>query len=407
MRVKLLKLGTLILAFFLPFLVLRAQELQCDTTIKKVLQETADRCKELGRNKGCYGNTLVLATPKDGVSGFTFDKPSDTANIADISSLRLAAFKPDASEWGVSYLRVQANFPDTQPGQYVTMLLFGDTVLEDRSRQVADQTNTEQKPMQAVYFRSGTATLACKRAPTSGLILQTPKGAAKAELTMNEVKLSVGSTVFIESPDDNLPALGSASPTSTPAARPTNNPKKNKLVVTTIEGEAQITANGVTRTIRAGQKAEVQLTDNNSRPVSPPSAPVNASIDVTNLIDVFIDDSVEESLLDPTPTLDVTATPSAVVRRVTFTPVRTITPGSTATFVTSTPAPTIPTNTPGSPPPSNTPLPTVPTSTPFITSTFPPTSTPFPTTPPPPTSTPIPTNTLTNRPSDTPTPIPT
>lgn len=401
MRNRVVKLAILIFAISLPFSIMasRAQELQCDEVIKKILQDTGDRCKDLGRNKGCYGNNLVMATPKDGVSpdSFVFNKPSDVVNIADIASLRMAAYKEGGSEWGVSYLRVQANFPDTQPGQYVTMLLFGDTTLEDRSRQVADKTQTEQKPMQAVYFRSGTATLACKRAPTSGMIIQTPKGAAKAELTMNEVKLSVGSTVFIESPDDDLPPLGA---TNTPVPKATRNTKQNKLVVTTIEGEAKITANGVTRTVKTGQKSEVPLISDNSRPAGAPSVPVNASVDVKSIVDVVID----EELIPPTPSNTPSYTPGG--------PTLTFTPSATFRVVTLTPPP--PTFTPG---PTNTPQPTQlppPTFTPGPSPTPLPTNTPVPpTVPPPPTNTPIPTvptntpvptNTLTNRPSNTPTP---
>lgn len=412
------KLIVLIAAACLPFAVImtRAQQIQCADVIKRILQETGDRCKDVGRNKGCYGNSLILATPADGVSrsgdnAFKFDAPGDLANLSDLASLRLAAFKEGSEEWGVAYLRVQANFPDSAPGQYVTMLLFGDSNLEDKSKQAANKGGTPQKSMQAVYFRTGGGALACKGAPTNGLIIQTPKGATKAELTVNEVKLSVGSTVFIESPDDDLPPLTlRPAASNTPVASPTiSSTRKNKLIVTTIEGEAKITAFGVTRTIAAGQKSQVALVPDNSRPVAAPSVPVSAAVDIASLLGLVVQDSVTNTLLEPTATITpsvtpggptLTRTPTIVPRRVfTFTPPPTLVPATqtpigigTQFIPTVTPFPSITLI-----PLTNTPLPT---STPVP----PPTNTPIPSNTPVPTLMPVPSNTLTNRPTNTPTP---
>jgi len=361
-----------LLALFLPAVVImtRAQELQCADAIKRILQDTGDRCKDTLRNKGCYGNDLVLATPREGVpldgaNAFVFQKPSDQANITDIDTLRLAPLKQDSNQWGVSYLRVQANFPDVQAGQFVTMLLFGDASIEDRSKQTSAATGKPQSPLQAVYFRTGAGSPSCKSAPTSGLILQTPRGAQKAELTINEVKLRVGSTIFLQSPSDELPAFdpnpptltatsskATLPPTNTPRLGSTLDPNKHKLVVTVIEGSAEVTVGNRTLTVHTGEMLEVPLTPDNSRPLGF-LFPVKPA-EVQPILDIFIQDSVLQALLVPTPT----PIPSNTPRIVAVVPAQTIT---ATTPPTPTPYPTpLPTNAPpaNTPPPTNTALPT-------------------------------------------------
>jgi len=41
-------------------------------------------------------------------------------------------------EWGIALLRVQANLPDTAPGQNVTVLMFGDAEIIDASQGTTD-----------------------------------------------------------------------------------------------------------------------------------------------------------------------------------------------------------------------------------------------------------------------------
>ncbi len=54
-------------------------------------------------------------------------------------------------------LRIQANLPDTMPGQNVTILLFGDVSIYN-----ADSEDDETYgPMQAFYFRAGVGDAPC------------------------------------------------------------------------------------------------------------------------------------------------------------------------------------------------------------------------------------------------------
>jgi hypothetical protein len=61
---------------------------------------------------------------------FSFEAPGDIADLIYLDALQLSRLEsPD--EWGVALLRLQANLPDTLPGQNVTMLLFGDVAIEN------------------------------------------------------------------------------------------------------------------------------------------------------------------------------------------------------------------------------------------------------------------------------------
>jgi hypothetical protein len=52
--------------------------------------------------------------------------------------------------------------------------------------------------MQAFYFRSGIADAQCEEAPDSGLLIQTPEGAGEIFLLVNEVRVQLGSTAYLQ-----------------------------------------------------------------------------------------------------------------------------------------------------------------------------------------------------------------
>lgn len=53
-------------------------------------------------------------------------------------------------------------------------------------------------PMQAVYFSSGIGELTCGELPQDGLLIQTPNYEQPIELTLNDVAIRLGSTVYIQ-----------------------------------------------------------------------------------------------------------------------------------------------------------------------------------------------------------------
>lgn len=103
-------------------------------------------------------------------------------------------------------------------------------------------------PMQAFYFQSGEEKPACSDMPANGLLIQTPEGVGEVRLWINEVKISLGSTVFFQAQSGQ------------------------GMTVTTLEGHAAVEALGVQHTAVAGTSVQVELNEQ-LQPSSAPSMP--------------------------------------------------------------------------------------------------------------------------------------
>lgn len=102
----------------------------CSPAVQLALEEMGNNCQDAGRNTACYGYTLVQARlAADVDDDVQFDEPSDTVDIAKLTSISTAALDLDSEQWGVAMLRTQATLPNTLPGQGVVMLLMGDSEL--------------------------------------------------------------------------------------------------------------------------------------------------------------------------------------------------------------------------------------------------------------------------------------
>ncbi len=254
---------------------LLAQDDDCSTLVQTALDSVADLCDETGRNQVCYGNVQLDATVVDDAPDISFETPGDVADVALIETLQLSVLRsPD--EWGIALMKIQANLPDTLPGQNVTMLLFGDVVIENQ----ADEMGEEEAfgPMQAFVFRSGIGELACDEAPRDGILIQTPTGAGTVTLDVNNVRIELGSTAFLNAvPDESL-------------------------TITMLEGEAIVTAEGVTITVPAGLRAEVPL-DADGLASRAPEVIIYEAEDVANVPIGNLDEVIE--FPEPLTTTDV------------------------------------------------------------------------------------------------------
>ena len=103
----------------------------------------------------------------------------------------MSELNEDAGVWGVAVMSLQADIPNTLPGQNVTFILFGDVMIENAA-------SDEQTPMQAFYLRTGIGDVACEEAPESGLLIQTPDGIDEVTFNVNGVDVQVGSTVLFQ-----------------------------------------------------------------------------------------------------------------------------------------------------------------------------------------------------------------
>lgn len=196
-----------------------AQDDSCSLLVREALERTTEVCSETGRNEACYGNISIEAEAQPDTENFTFEQSGDIVSIADLSRMTLAEMQGDDT-WGVALLRIQANLPDTLPGQNVTMLLFGDVSLD---------TNVESPDMAGFYVSSGISEPRCTDAPEDGILIQTPAGLEDdVALRINGAELMIGSTVFIQ-------------------AQPGGD-----MAVMMLEGEVRVTAQDRTMSVPAG-----------------------------------------------------------------------------------------------------------------------------------------------------------
>jgi hypothetical protein len=210
-----------------PALVI-AQDTTCSNLVEAALAAADKACAETGRNQACYGNLSLTAEAQPGAADFTFNQVGDIVKVADLQTLRLNPLDEQTGDWGVALMQLQANLPDTIPGQNVTFLLFGDVELT-----AADSAGSDV--MNAFYLRTGVNDAACEEAPESGLLIQTPEGASEVTFSINDVDVEMGSTVFFQADE------------------------QEGMTVSTLEGHAYVRANGTEQVIVPGTWLRIPL----------------------------------------------------------------------------------------------------------------------------------------------------
>lgn len=131
--------------------VAAAQDLAaaCPAIVEAALESTSELCAGVGRNEACYGNVNITAEARAGAADFTFEAPGDRVSIGDVQSMTLSGMSEAQEQWGVALLQVQANIPDTLPGQNVTVLLFGNVEITN-----AGTIPTDVEPLTAVAIQN-------------------------------------------------------------------------------------------------------------------------------------------------------------------------------------------------------------------------------------------------------------
>jgi hypothetical protein len=151
-------------------------------------------------------------------------------------------------------MNVQANIPDTMPGQGVTFLLFGDV----------DITNAGDS-MEAFYFSSGVGTAGCNEAQ-SGIIISTPEGAGVVSLVANDVTIELGSTAILTAIPDDV------------------------MTIALTEGNATVTADGVSQEFEGDFQVTVPINEDleavgaPSEPEPIPEETTEALSDITDFV---------------------------------------------------------------------------------------------------------------------------
>ncbi|MDQ7036991.1 MAG: SH3 domain-containing protein [Anaerolineae bacterium] len=296
--------------------IVLAQE-ECPELVQTALESAEVQCADAGRNQICYGHTELSFEAQPDASNLTFENIGDIVDVASIQSLQLAGLDIDNGVWGVVLMRLQANIPNTLPGQNVIVMLFGNSEIRNAASSIAQQVPPEQEqtiaarqgvnvrelpttgarilgsvvsgtvitmtgrtedsnwvrvrfgertgwifapllaetdmetliavepaapqfgPMQAFYFSSGIGQTSCSEVPGDGMLIQTPTGVGSIDLTINEVQINMGSTVYFTTTEDH------------------------ELAVYSLEGGARVISGGMTRTSVQGTRVRIPLNEGN------------------------------------------------------------------------------------------------------------------------------------------------
>lgn len=269
----------------------------CDDVVIRALEQVSENCKSPSLNSVCYGNSLIFAQARTGIS-LSFATEGDIAPIDAFSGINHSPLDENSDIWGVSLMKLQANLPGTVPGQAVDIIVFGNVAVSD------------VQPT-AFRFSSGIGASSCAQAEINGVMVRTPEGVAEVSLTINEVEISLGSTALI-----------SADAT-------------NGMNITMLDGTANVTTQGITQQVTFSQQITIPMAQNGDNlvpsglPTQPEPWDVNKVATVFNVYntlnqlgeqEVPVENSGSQpSNTGPTPTLEpctIIATQPETITRV-------------------------------------------------------------------------------------------
>ncbi|MGD0611652.1 MAG: hypothetical protein ABSB41_09060 [Anaerolineales bacterium] len=226
---------------------LAAHDQDCQALIQQAVQASGSSCQQIGSNKVCYGNDTIQADLIPSASE-RFVQRGDVVDIGLLRSLSASPLELDKHQWGIAVFKVIANLPRSLPGETVTMLVFGNTLLDNGTGS-----------LEAFHFSSEFGQIVCNKVNLDGIMVTMPKGQG-VHFTVNGAELTL---------------MGDA---SFKAA------KNGEMQVSLYSGAGSIVSQGQQQYFGAGQKVSVQLGGpGGSDAVSPPSTPEPLSGDELNL----------------------------------------------------------------------------------------------------------------------------
>jgi hypothetical protein len=107
-----------------------AQGNECPEVVVTALEAANNNCSTLGRNELCYGYDQVQASFLNEVAEDFFSQVADISPVAELASVQTLPLDTETGRWGVAVMNLQANLPNTLPGQNITFVLLGDVELE-------------------------------------------------------------------------------------------------------------------------------------------------------------------------------------------------------------------------------------------------------------------------------------
>lgn len=131
MRLRYLLFIAFLLLLFSVSFVTAQEEMTCPAVVEQALTAVGENCSGLERNNSCYGYNRVDTQFVSEIPEDFFSTPSDRAPLIDIVQMHTAPMDIENETWGIAVMNVQANVPNTLPGQAVTFILLGNTVIDN------------------------------------------------------------------------------------------------------------------------------------------------------------------------------------------------------------------------------------------------------------------------------------
>ncbi len=145
-------------------------------------------CGSAAVGEACYVAPRAALTARSVNAPPAFAAPGERAPLTLASRLDTGGYDPDSGTWGMILAQVRADPPEVPPGQWVTIVQFGEATIFDGGDGVA--------PFQSLQLHAGFGDPRCDQAPLPGALIQSVTG-GDAVLAINGVSLRFDGTLLI------------------------------------------------------------------------------------------------------------------------------------------------------------------------------------------------------------------
>jgi hypothetical protein len=164
---------------------------QCpELVVDEALAAIGPNCSNMDVNTACYGYNRVNVTRRQEGGPNFFNQPNARAQLAALAAIQTAPNEQGLG-WGIAVLNLQANVPESVPGQAINFLLLGGTEVENAVEPWMATRNREV----AFYFRPGFGPASCNSVPNA-VAVRAPEGVT-LDLIANGARIRLGSTAIL------------------------------------------------------------------------------------------------------------------------------------------------------------------------------------------------------------------